>query len=200
MRDASTIMITALGVLIGLTRLRGKRWLRLTYQVLVIGCLADERRPCVAGVLARSRSVRISVANRAGLSLLSVAAIAVPITSGRNVYCSHICPHGAVQQWSADGYRGSCRSHRRLLAVFDVLPGCCSLGGHDRVLASAVQSGQHRTVSTPGSGRSGCCHDCHRGHKCRRVPVHPHGLLPPPCPTGPCSISSAAPPSLLDPP
>ena len=27
-----------------------------------------------------------------------MAAFLIPITTGRNVYCSHLCPHGAVQQ------------------------------------------------------------------------------------------------------
>ncbi len=98
-RDASTTVITALGVLIGLTRLRGKRWLRLTYQVLVIGWLGLMNGDLVsqAFFLGAAQS-GFPWQTALGLSLLSVAAIAVPITSGRNVYCSHICPHGAVQQ------------------------------------------------------------------------------------------------------
>ncbi len=35
---------------------------------------------------------------------------------------------GPCSSWSADGYRGSCRSHRRLLAVFESSRGCCSAG------------------------------------------------------------------------
>ncbi len=33
-----------------------------------------------------------------GLIVLSVAALAVPIIAKQNLYCSHLCPHGAVQQ------------------------------------------------------------------------------------------------------
>ncbi|MFN9721087.1 MAG: FMN-binding protein [Planctomycetota bacterium] len=98
-RDVSTIVITALGVLIGLTRLRGKRWLRLTYQAVVIGWLGMVNGDLVsqAFFLGAAQS-GFPWQTALGLSSLSVAAIAVPITSGRNVYCSHICPHGAVQQ------------------------------------------------------------------------------------------------------
>jgi NosR/NirI family nitrous oxide reductase transcriptional regulator len=98
-RDASTIVITVLGILVGLTRLRGKRWLRLTYQMLVIGWLGLMNGDLVsqAFFLGAAQS-GFPWQTALGLSLLSAAAIAVPITSGRNVYCSHICPHGAVQQ------------------------------------------------------------------------------------------------------
>ncbi len=30
--------------------------------------------------------------------VLSIAALAIPIGAKSNVYCSHLCPHGAVQQ------------------------------------------------------------------------------------------------------
>ena len=33
-----------------------------------------------------------------GLLTLTVVAVAAPVVTGRNVYCSHLCPHGAVQQ------------------------------------------------------------------------------------------------------
>jgi NosR/NirI family transcriptional regulator, nitrous oxide reductase regulator len=36
--------------------------------------------------------------NAMGLLLLSLAAIVMPIFAKTNLYCSHICPHGAVQQ------------------------------------------------------------------------------------------------------
>jgi polyferredoxin len=30
--------------------------------------------------------------------ILTAAALLVPMATGQNVYCSHVCPHGAVQQ------------------------------------------------------------------------------------------------------
>ena len=33
-----------------------------------------------------------------GLVLLTVAAVCIPVTARRNVYCSPLCPHGAAQQ------------------------------------------------------------------------------------------------------
>jgi polyferredoxin len=36
--------------------------------------------------------------NAFGLVALAAAAIALPIAKGQNVYCSHLCPHGAAQQ------------------------------------------------------------------------------------------------------
>jgi polyferredoxin len=36
--------------------------------------------------------------NALGLVVLAVAALALPIVARTNLYCSHLCPHGAVQQ------------------------------------------------------------------------------------------------------
>ena len=33
-----------------------------------------------------------------GLVLLTAAAFLIPLTTKRNLYCSHLCPHGALQQ------------------------------------------------------------------------------------------------------
>jgi hypothetical protein len=34
-----------------------------------------------------------------GLALLALAALAIPALTRRPMYCSHICPHGAAQEW-----------------------------------------------------------------------------------------------------
>ena len=36
--------------------------------------------------------------NAIGLVVLAIATISLPIVARSNVYCSHLCPHGAVQQ------------------------------------------------------------------------------------------------------
>ena len=33
-----------------------------------------------------------------GLVLLTIAAFVIPLTTRRNLYCTHLCPHGAAQQ------------------------------------------------------------------------------------------------------
>ena len=68
-----------------------------------------------------------------GLVLLTAAALIIPITTKRNLYCSHLCPHGALQQlvkkrlpWQAEVPKRLARALRllplALLAVCVVVP------------------------------------------------------------------------------
>jgi polyferredoxin len=59
----------------------------------------------------------------AGLTLLTVAALAVPLLSKSNVYCSHICPHGAAQQLLKDRLPWRLHLSKRWQRVLGVLPG-----------------------------------------------------------------------------
>src|SRR5690606_38909365 len=36
-----------------------------------------------------------------GLVLLTAAALIAPVFTGRQVYCTHLCPYGAAQDWLA---------------------------------------------------------------------------------------------------
>jgi Na+-translocating ferredoxin:NAD+ oxidoreductase RnfG subunit len=99
LRVVSTIVITLCGVVLGLTHLRGRRWLRISYQVVVICWLGLMNGDMVSQALLLGWAQSgIPWQNALGLSLLTVAAFLVPISTGRNVYCAQICPHGAVQQ------------------------------------------------------------------------------------------------------
>lgn len=98
-RDISTIGLALLGVVFALTRWKRKRWLRVVFQCLLIGWLG-----LVNGDLL-SQAMWVGWAqsgmpwnNALGLVCLTAVALILPITSGKNVYCAHICPHGAVQQ------------------------------------------------------------------------------------------------------
>jgi len=98
-RNLSTIGITLVGVILGLTHLRGLRWLRVAYQCVLIGWLGLINGDMVSQALLLGWAQSgIPWQNAFGLSVLTAAAVLVPIFTGRNVYCSHICPHGAVQQ------------------------------------------------------------------------------------------------------
>jgi hypothetical protein len=98
-RNLSTITIAILGMATGLTHLRGRRWLRVAFQCVLIGWLGLMNGDMVSQALLLGWAQSgIPWKNAFGLAFLTLAAFAVPITSGRNVYCSHLCPHGAVQQ------------------------------------------------------------------------------------------------------
>ena len=97
--NISTLVMTMFGVVLGLTRLRGRRWLRIGFQVILIGWLGLMNGDLVsqASLLGWTQN-GIPWQHALGLTTLTFAALLVPITTRRNVYCSHICPHGAVQQ------------------------------------------------------------------------------------------------------
>ena len=98
-RNLSTIVITLLGVVIGLTHLRGYRWLRIGFQLLVIVWLGLFNGDMVSQALLMGWAQSgIPWQNAFDLTFLTAAALLIPISTGHNVYCSHVCPHGAAQQ------------------------------------------------------------------------------------------------------
>ncbi len=94
-----TIVVVLLGCLIGFTRLRTKRLVRIAFPIILIGYLG-----LINGDLLSQAQLVGWVRNgipwrtATGLFVLSAAALLLPITTRRNIYCSHICPHGAAQQ------------------------------------------------------------------------------------------------------
>jgi NosR/NirI family nitrous oxide reductase transcriptional regulator len=98
-RTAGTIGIIVFGVVLGLTRLRGIAWLRIIFQVLLIGYLGLTSGELLSlAMFVGWGQSGVPWQNAMGLAALAAAAIVLPIASGRNVYCSHLCPHGAAQQ------------------------------------------------------------------------------------------------------
>ena len=99
LRNLSTIGITLFGCILGLTHLRGIRSLRILFQCLLIGWLGLINGDMVSQALLLGLAQSgISWQNAFGLTFLTAAALVLPLTTGRNVYCTHLCPHGAVQQ------------------------------------------------------------------------------------------------------
>jgi NosR/NirI family transcriptional regulator, nitrous oxide reductase regulator len=99
LRSVSTIGLTVLGVMLGLTS--WKRWsgLRLLFQLLLIGWLGLVNGDMLSqALLAGWAQNGVPFSGAFGLVCLTLVAFVVPVTTGKNVYCSHICPHGAVQQ------------------------------------------------------------------------------------------------------
>ena len=78
---------------------RGNRWTRTIYQMVVIvylGFLQGELLSVAMFVGWTQNGVPWHSA--AGLLLLTITAVFIPIATKRNIYCSHLCPHGAIQQ------------------------------------------------------------------------------------------------------
>ena len=90
--------VIAAGIVTAFTRLRGTSFGRLALPMVVLAYLGFG-----AGALLSQAQVwgwaQAGVARGAVvLMALTLAALVLPITTRRNVYCSHLCAHGAAQQ------------------------------------------------------------------------------------------------------
>ncbi len=98
-RTISTIAIVAFGLAVGLSSLRGNSRVRVAFQIVIIVYLGLINGDLLSmGMFMGWAQSGVPLQNAIGLVVLAVAAIVLPIVSRNNVYCSHLCPHGAVQQ------------------------------------------------------------------------------------------------------
>ncbi len=93
-----TLAVILVGICISATRLRGVRWLRITWQLIVVLYIGFTAGTVLSLASFFGWAQTGLPQGAASLVLLTVAAFAIPLFTKRNVYCSHLCPHGAVQQ------------------------------------------------------------------------------------------------------
>ena len=97
--DGVTVALIIAAVLLTLTRLRGRRWLRLTFQFIVIGFIGFYAGLLMAQSLLSGWAMSgVAWRMAPGLVLLAGAALVLPWATRRQVYCSHLCPFGAMQE------------------------------------------------------------------------------------------------------
>lgn len=121
-RDWGTALVILLGAVIGLSSLRSNERLRSVFLCVLIGYLGFVN----GDMLSQAQLVGwaqhgVPWRSAGGLVLLSLAALIIPITTKRNLYCSHLCPHGALQQllkkrlpWQTEVPKRFVRALRRL--------------------------------------------------------------------------------------
>jgi NosR/NirI family transcriptional regulator, nitrous oxide reductase regulator len=104
--DTGTAFVLIGAVVIGTTRLRGSRRIQICWNVfltgyfgLVTGNLIS--LAVVTGWAAKGFAWRLAP----GLAAVIIISFILPVTTKRNLYCSHICPHGAAQQLLRRGVR-----------------------------------------------------------------------------------------------
>ncbi len=120
-RDIGTIIVVLCGVVIGLTHLRGRRRLRIAFQLLLIIYLGFINADMASQALLVGWSQNgIAWRGSPALVLLTVAALLAPVFTGRQVYCTHVCPHGALQDLLRRRipYRVALRRRARRLLTF----------------------------------------------------------------------------------
>jgi transcriptional regulator of nitric oxide reductase len=94
-----TALVVGFGAAIGLTKWRGRRGIRRLFQWIVLIYLGLVQGELLSvAMFAGWVQSGIPWQNAIGLVILSVAALALPIFAETNLYCSHLCPHGAAQQ------------------------------------------------------------------------------------------------------
>jgi len=94
-----SLIVFGIGILIALTTLRGVTWLRVCYQIALIGYVGLINGDMLSlAMLSGWAEHGVPWKSAVHFVALLGAAFALPIGVRRNVYCSHLCPHGAVQQ------------------------------------------------------------------------------------------------------
>lgn len=120
-RNWGTLGVLVAGLILGLSPLRGNRWLRRAFQVVLVGYLGFVNGDLISqAMLVGWAQHGIAWRSMCGVLLLTIAAFVVPITLKSNIYCHHLCPHGAVQQWlrpTRRRHRHVPRSWHRLMSV-----------------------------------------------------------------------------------
>ncbi|MFV0446507.1 MAG: 4Fe-4S binding protein [Planctomycetaceae bacterium] len=122
-RDWGTIAVTLCGSLLGLSAWRGRVWLRWPWLLVLVGYLGYVNGDLVSQALLVGWAKNgVPWKTMLGPLVLAAAAVTLPILTGRNLYCSHLCPHGALQQLVKNRLPWRLPVGRSLHRLFAVLP------------------------------------------------------------------------------
>ncbi len=97
--DSGLAVIIVAAVWLAFAGTYGRKWMRIGFQVLVIGYvgfLAGE--PLAQSLFAGWARNGLPWRSAPGLVLLMAAALAVPWSTRKPLYCQQLCPHGAAQE------------------------------------------------------------------------------------------------------
>lgn len=123
LRNIAMVAMIILAMVVGFTSLRSNRWVRFGYPILLIVVLGLLTGDMVSqAMIAGWAQNGIPWKTASGLVLLTAAAMLVPIFTKRNLYCSHLCPHGAVQQLLKNRIKTKVRLSEKLVARLKLIP------------------------------------------------------------------------------
>jgi len=97
--DLGTLIVVLTGLMIVFSRAKGWKTIRLLWRVILVayfGLFTGNLLSLVvlSGAAANGFAWRFAP----GLLFVVFVSVVIPIGTKRNVYCSHLCPHGAAQQ------------------------------------------------------------------------------------------------------
>lgn len=99
-RDATLWLLLGLAILQSFTRLRGYTWMRRVWQAALIGVLGVWLGHFLSiGLFAGWAQNGLPWRHALPLVALAAIALLIPWSTRRQIYCHHICPHGAAQEW-----------------------------------------------------------------------------------------------------
>lgn len=104
------LAVIAVGLSTAVTRWRGGRWGRLALPLIVLAYLGYGAGAVLSQAQLWGWAAHGIPTGATVLLFLTGVAVLTPITTGRNVYCTHLCAHGAAQQLLAR----TIRPHQRL--------------------------------------------------------------------------------------
>jgi hypothetical protein len=90
--------VIAAGIVTGFTRLRGMWFGRLAMPIAVLAYLGFGAGALLSQAQAWGWAQAGVPRGATVLIALAVAALVLPVTTRKNIYCSHLCAHGAAQQ------------------------------------------------------------------------------------------------------
>lgn len=98
-RDWGLAAVILGAILISFTTLRGRRWVRIAWQALLIVYVGIVNHDLLSLALFGGWAANgLALKTAPGLVLLATAALLLPWATRHQVYCHHLCPHGAAQQ------------------------------------------------------------------------------------------------------
>jgi NosR/NirI family transcriptional regulator, nitrous oxide reductase regulator len=100
-RDIGLAVVVVLACAMAFTHATGRRRARRWFQLFVIGYVGFINGDLIAqSLLAGWAKSGVALHAAPGLALLVAAAFVIPWTTRKPLYCLHICPHGAAQEWA----------------------------------------------------------------------------------------------------
>jgi len=122
-QDAGHALVIAAALAMAFTRLRGIAWCRHAHHALLVvyaGVISGEMLS--QGLLTGWASNSAPWSSAVGLVALAAVALVGPVLTSKQLYCHHICPHGALQQLLARRLRWQWSPPKRLEAVLSLIP------------------------------------------------------------------------------
>jgi len=124
--DADNLGLAAILIwscLVAFTPLRGKAWVRIPHQLLLVGYAGFHLGSMISqGLLVGWSAHGIPWTSAPALVLLTTAALLLPLLTRHQFYCHHFCPHGALQQLAAHRLKWQIAVPKSLSRLLEKIP------------------------------------------------------------------------------